>query len=171
MIQNISLAWALRIQGIICFVTLFLASTIVRDRNHQLRPRQHPFDVRFFRRWDVWLLLIWCFLYLLGYMTLISSLPNYTRSLGISPSEASLPAILINLATITGRVGAGFASDRYGRITIALISSMASGILCLVFWIPSQSLAPTLVFSFLVGNVYSTIWMVRLEVYSFTGHT
>ncbi|PCH01693.1 Major facilitator superfamily domain, general substrate transporter [Penicillium occitanis (nom. inval.)] len=28
MIQNISLAWALRIQGIICFVTLFLASTI-----------------------------------------------------------------------------------------------------------------------------------------------
>lgn len=93
-------------------------------------------------------------------MTLISSLPNFTRSLGLSPSEASLPAILINLATITGRVGAGFVSDRYGRITIALVSSMASGILCLVFWIPSQSLAPTLVFSFIVGNVYSTIWPV-----------
>uniref|UniRef100_A0A093VQ93 Putative transporter MCH2 n=1 Tax=Talaromyces marneffei PM1 TaxID=1077442 RepID=A0A093VQ93_TALMA len=158
MIQNISLAWALRIQGIICFVTLFLASTIVRDRNHHLRPKQHPFDIRFFRRWDVWLLLIWAFLYLLGYMTLLSSLPDFIRSLGLSPSEASLPAILLNLATITGRVGAGFVSDRYGRITIALISSIATGVLCLVFWIPSQSLAPTLVFSFIVGNVYSTIW-------------
>lgn len=160
MIQNISLAWALRIHIIICFVTLFLASTIVRDRNHQLRPKQHPFDVRFFRHWDIWLLLIWAFLYLLEYMTLISSLPNFTRSLGLSASEASLPAILINLATITGRVGAGFVSDRYGRITIALISTMASGVLCLVFWIPSQSLVPTLSFSIIVGNVYSTIWPV-----------
>lgn len=164
MIQNISLAWALRIQGMVCFVTLFLASTIVRDRNHQLRPKQHPFDVRFFRRWDVWLLLIWAFLYLLGYMTLISSLPNFTCSLGLSPSEASLPVILINLGTITGRVGASFVSDLYEMITIALVSSMVSGILCLVFWIPSQSLAPTSVFSFIVGNMYSTIWPVRTNI-------
>uniref|UniRef100_A0A093VJ04 Putative transporter MCH2 n=1 Tax=Talaromyces marneffei PM1 TaxID=1077442 RepID=A0A093VJ04_TALMA len=153
MIQNISLAWALRIQGIICFVTLFLASTIVRDRNHHLRPKQHPFDIRFFRRWDVWLLLIWAFLYLLGYMTLLSSLPDFIRSLGLSPSEASLPAILLNLATITGRVGAGFVSDRYGRITIALISSIATGVLCLVFWIPSQSLAPTLAIAPLAAEI------------------
>lgn len=162
MIENISLAWALRIQGLICLVMLSIASCVVRDRNHNLRPKQHPFDVRFFRRWDVWLLLSWCFLYLLGYMTLVSSLPDFAHSVGLSQSQASLPAILINLATITGRVSAGFASDHYGRITIAIISSMASGILCLAFWIPSQSLAPTLVFSFLVGNVYSTLWIVRL---------
>lgn len=160
MIEKISLGWALRIQGIICLVTLFLASAIVRDRNLVVRPKQHPFDTRFFRRWDVIVLLSWCFLYLLGYMTLVSSLPDFIHSLGLSQSQASISAILINLATISGRVCAGAASDRYGRITIALVSSMASGVLCFVLWIPSQSLAPALVFSFLVGNVYSTLWLV-----------
>ncbi|GAM38389.1 MFS transporter [Talaromyces pinophilus] len=48
MIQNISLAWALRIQGIICFVALFLASTIVRDSNHQLLPNNIPLMFAFF---------------------------------------------------------------------------------------------------------------------------
>lgn len=160
MITKVSLGWSLRIMGVICFVMLSLASCMVRDRNKSVRPRLHPFDVRFFRRWDVWLLMIWGFLFLLGYMTLISSLPDFARSLGISQSKSSITAVLINLTTTSGRTLAGLASDHYGRITVALICTFASGLLCLVVWLPSESLAPTLVFAFLVGNVYSVFWIV-----------
>ncbi|KAJ9613710.1 hypothetical protein H2204_014722 [Knufia peltigerae] len=159
MIESLSRAWALRIMGLGCLVFLLLASLIVRDRNAQVRPRLHTFDVRFCRRRDIWLLLIWEFLYLLGYMTLVSSLPDFSRSLGISQSDSGLTAIMINLSTTSGRILAGWASDHFGRITVALISTFSSGILCLALWIPSESLAATLDFALLVGNVYSTFWI------------
>lgn len=163
MIENLSLAWSLRIMGIICFIMLSIASIIVRDRNEEVRPSQHPFDVKFFRRLEIWLVLVWCFLSLLGYMTLISTLPDFSRSLGVAASQSRITAILINLTTTSGRTLAGLASDHWGRITVPLICTLASGILCIALWLPSQSIAPTLVFAFLVGNVYSVMWIVSLQ--------
>ena len=128
MIENISLAWSLRIMGIMCFIMLFIASCLVRDRNKFIRPNQHPFDVRFFKRYDVWLLLAWGFFVLLGYMTYIYSLPDFALSLGASQSTASITAILINLSTAIGRPLTGLISDRYGRITTALVCTFINGV-------------------------------------------
>ena len=158
MIEHISLAWSLRVMGLICFVTLFIASCLVRDRNASIRPRQHPFDIKFFRRYDCLLLLGWGFFTLLGYMTFLYSLPDYTIAIGTSQSTASITVILVNLATGIGRPLTGIVSDKCGRITTAMAASLICALLDFVVWMPTQSLAGVLVFSILIGNIFGIFW-------------
>ncbi|KAF3004404.1 hypothetical protein E8E13_010211 [Curvularia kusanoi] len=57
MIQHISIAWSLRITGILAFVAILAAISVIRDRNHVIRPPQLAFDLKLLRRVDVLLLL------------------------------------------------------------------------------------------------------------------
>jgi hypothetical protein len=66
MIDNISLGWSLRIIGIIAGVMNIIATILIRNRNHVVRPPMHPFDVKLLRRLPVMLLLSWAFVSMLG---------------------------------------------------------------------------------------------------------
>ncbi|KAL8799430.1 MAG: hypothetical protein Q9200_007544 [Gallowayella weberi] len=71
MIEDISLAWSLRITGIVAFILNFLAVVLIKDRNKVIKPSQHPFDTKLLYRCNVWLLLLWSFGSMLGQITLL----------------------------------------------------------------------------------------------------
>ncbi|KAH8787187.1 hypothetical protein BGZ57DRAFT_851171 [Hyaloscypha finlandica] len=56
-ISNISLAWSLRITGLVSGFMNILVTVAIRSRNHIIQPKQHPFDVDLLYRYDVLLVL------------------------------------------------------------------------------------------------------------------
>ncbi|KAL8770967.1 MAG: hypothetical protein Q9209_003386 [Squamulea sp. 1 TL-2023] len=79
MIESISLAWSLRITGIVALVLNTLAVVLIKDRNSVIKPSQHPFDTKLLSRYEVWLLLLWSFGSMLGQITLLSSGPFVSK--------------------------------------------------------------------------------------------
>lgn len=74
MIQNISLAWSLRITGILSFVMLTLAASLMRDRNKAIKPKFKAFDIALLKKYRIWLLIGYTFFSILGYIVTIYSL-------------------------------------------------------------------------------------------------
>ena len=104
MIEGISLAWSLRIIGILCLVGNGVATALIRDRNHIVKPPQLGFAVHLLRRYDCLLLLMWAFIHIMGYMVILYSLSNYAvQVLGLSQEKAGLITAILNLVTGIGR--------------------------------------------------------------------
>ena len=158
MIENISLAWSLRITGIITFVMNFTAVVLIRDRNKIIQPAQRPFDTKLLSRPDVWILLLWAFISMLGYTTLLYSLPDFALSIGLSRTRATDTITYLNLGTALGRPLIGSLSDRYGRIKVPAFLTLACGILCFVIWLPAISLGATVLFAILSGAILGVFW-------------
>ncbi|GAB7357104.1 hypothetical protein MBLNU459_g7909t2 [Dothideomycetes sp. NU459] len=159
MINGISLGWALRITGLICFAVNLSATLMLRDRNALVKPSQLGFATHLLKRYDVILLLSYSFINLMGYMILLYSLSNYAVSIGLSQSQASIITALLNLGTTVGRPAIGFASDKLGRILIAGSLAMFTGICCFVIWIPATAYGVLIFYALLAGMTIGTFWM------------
>lgn len=104
MIEQISLAWSLRIIGILGLVGNGVSTVLIKDRNHLVKPPQLGFATHLLRRYDCLLLLSWGFINLLGYMIVLYSLSNYAVQVaGLSQSEAGILTAVLNLGTGVGR--------------------------------------------------------------------
>lgn len=104
MIQQISLAWSLRIIGILGFVGNGISTALIRDRNHLVKPPQLGFATHLLRRYDCLLLLSWAFVNLLGYMVVLYSLSSYAVQVAaLTQSQAGILTAVLNLGTGVGR--------------------------------------------------------------------
>ncbi|KAI4169716.1 MAG: hypothetical protein LQ348_007225 [Seirophora lacunosa] len=159
MIENISLAWSLRITGIIAFVMTFIAVVLTRDRNKIIQPAQRPFDTKLLSRKDVWLLLLWAFVSMLGYVTILYSLPDFAQSIGLSRTQATHVVTFLNLGTALGRPLIGFFSDRYGRILVPALLTLICGISCFAIWLPANSFGSTVLFALISGAIIGVFWV------------
>lgn len=166
MIDNISLAWSLRIIGIMSGVMNILATCFIRNRNKVIRPPMHPFDVRLLRQLPVLLLLCWGFFSMLGYIVLLYSLSDFARSIGLDASKASYVTAFLNLGTLVGRPCIGLLSDRFGRIEVAGSTTFACSIAIWVLWVPANSYALTIVFGIVNGAIAGVFWMVCFHHWS-----
>ncbi|KAK6365560.1 hypothetical protein LTR64_008778 [Lithohypha guttulata] len=160
MINNLGRGWALRIIGIIVLVTNTLSTSFLRDRSAIVRPQQHPFDLALLMRWDVFFLLVWAFISMLGYITLLYSFSDFARSIGLSAEQATQVTALLNLGTALGRPFIGIASDRYGRFEVASGLTMLCGLCCLAIWIPTSSFGVTVLFGMISGAILGVFWVV-----------
>ncbi|KAK6371546.1 hypothetical protein LTS17_008797 [Exophiala oligosperma] len=160
MIDNLGVAWALRITGICGLVANLLSAIFIRDRNNLIRPKQHPFDASLLRRLDVVLLLLWAFLSMLGYIALLYSLSDFALSIGLSRQRATQVAAFLNMGTAIGRPFIGVASDRLGRFGVATTLTFVCGLACLVIWIPASSFGVTVFFGILSGGILGVFWMI-----------
>jgi len=160
MIRHIGLGWSLRITGIITFVINLIAALLLRDRNHIIRPLQLGFDTTLLRQYKVQLLLGWAFISMLGYITLLYSLADFTISIDLSQSQAIDIVAFLNLGTAIGRPFVGLLSDRYGRIEVAGLFTFFCGVLCFAVWLPATSFGVTVLFALLSGAILGTFWMV-----------
>jgi MFS family permease len=70
---------------------------------------------------------------------------------GMSASLAAYLLPMLNAASLFGRLGAGFASDRLGRYNVFTGMCFVAAILVLALWIPAASNAPTIVFATFFG--------------------
>ena len=171
MIEHISLAWSYRISAIVCGGMNFIAAILIRNRNESVKPPQRGFDTKLLGRYDVFLLLAWACISMLGYITLLFSLPDFSRSIGLDSSQAANIAAFLNLGTAIGRPFVGIMSDRYGRLEIAGVLTLFSGLTCFVIWIPARSYAVTIVFAILNGAVLGVFWVVSSAFVQFQAQT
>jgi MFS family permease len=160
-IENISLGWALRITGIVSGVMNLIATSFIRSRNKQVQPRFHPLDIRLLRSPSVSLLLAWGFIIKLGYITIFYSLPDFSRSIGLSQSRAATVNAILNLGTAVGRPCVGILSDRYGRIEVAGLTTLACAITVFAIWVPATSYGVLLFFALINGGILGVFWMVK----------
>jgi predicted MFS family arabinose efflux permease len=151
MIERLGLAWAFRILAILSFVVNTVCALIVRDRNKQVGSHQLAFDIALFKRPEFLLLLGYGFFSMLGYVVLLFSLPNYATSVGLTSSQGSILAAMLNLGQGLGRPPIGFFSDSVGRINIAGLMTFLSGLFALVIWVFAKSYG-VLIFYALIGG-------------------
>jgi len=159
-IQRWSIAWALRITGLIALVANLLAIVVIRDRNKAIRPTQLGFDTKLLRRYEVLLLLAWAFISMLGYVVLLFSLTDFALSIGLSRSQATDVIGLLNVGTAIGRPIIGILSDRWSRIDTAGALTLLCGLSCFAFWLPATSYGLTVFFAILCGAIVGVFWMV-----------
>lgn len=158
MIEKIGISWAFRILGITSFAVNLVCAILVKDRNKAVGATQLAFDYVMFRRIEFLLTLGWGCFSMLGYIVLLFSLPNYSLSIGLSTTQGSIVAALLNLGQGLGRPLVGIFSDAAGRINIAGFLTFFCGFLCLVMWIFARSFGLLVFFAILVGTVSGTFW-------------
>ena len=132
MLDNAGLQWSLRITAVIAFLVNLAATLLMRSRNAEIKPVLKLFDFSLLRRCQVLLLLAWSFVVMFGYITLMFSMSDYSRAIGLSSSNASLVSALLNLGAAVGRPCIGFASDRFGCIQVAGILTFACAVLTMI---------------------------------------
>ena len=159
MIDNISLAWSLRITGIIAGVMNVIAALMIRNRNNAINPPQRGFDTKLLRRYDVFLLLCWAFISMLGYITILFSLSDFARSIGLPATQAAAVTAFLNLGTAIGRPFVGLASDYFGRMETAGVLTLTSGIMCFAIWLPATTYGVTILFVIVGGGIFGVFWM------------
>ncbi|KAI4725641.1 MFS general substrate transporter [Aureobasidium sp. EXF-10728] len=162
MIQRLSISWALRATGIIVCIANSAATALLRDRNRLIEPPQLAFDRKLFRRYDVRLLLLWAFVSMLGYMTLLFSLSDFALSIGLSQSQATDIIGILNVGTAVGRPVIGIWSDAHSRIRVAAYITLICGLSCFAFWIPATTYGLTIFFALFSGAILGVFWVVSL---------
>ncbi|RVX68967.1 hypothetical protein B0A52_08034 [Exophiala mesophila] len=159
MIDQFGLAWSLRAIGLIALVANLLSASFIRDRNAIIRPKQRPFDLDLLRRWEVFFLLAWSFVSMLGYVTLLYSLSDFALSIDLSRKQATQITAFLNMGTAIGRPFIGVASDRFGRFKIASGLTLFCGVCCLGIWIPASSYGITVLFAIISGAILGVFWV------------
>lgn len=162
MIDHISLAWSLRITGMLCGVVNLMSALLMRNRNAAIKPPQRGFDTKLLRRYDVLLLLAWAFVSMLGYITILFSLSDFARSIGLDARQAAAISAFMNLGTAIGRPMIGVTSDRYGKMETAGVITAVCGVICFAIWLPARSYGVTILFAIVVGAILGVFWMVCL---------
>ncbi|THV80498.1 MFS general substrate transporter [Aureobasidium pullulans] len=160
MIQRLSIPWALRTTGVIVFIANSVATAFLRDRNRLIKPPQLAFDWKLLRRYDVQLLLLWAFVSMLGYITLLFSLSDFALSIGLSQSQATNVVGLLNVGTAIGRPVIGIWSDAHSRIHVAAYLTLICGLSCFAFWIPATTYGLTIFFALFSGAILGVFWVV-----------
>jgi MFS family permease len=160
MIDHMGHKWALRLIGIIVLVVNALSTSFIRDRKAEVRPVQHAFSTALLLRWDVFFLLLWAVISMLGYIALLYSLSDFARSIGLSTEQGTQTIALLNLGTALGRPWIGVASDRYGRFEVASGLTLFCGLWCMVCWIPASNFCVTLLFAIITGAILGVFWVV-----------
>jgi MFS family permease len=160
MIDHLSLAWSLRIIGIMAGVMNLLATTFLRNRDKIIRPPMHAFDTKLLRRGPVILFLAWSFFSMLGYIALLFSMSDFARSIGLDPSKAALVTAFLNLGKMLGRPFIGVLSDRFGRFEVAGCMTVACSVAVWALWVPAQSYAMAIIVALVIGAVAGVFWAV-----------
>jgi MFS family permease len=158
MLQTIGLAWAFRVLGIVSCVVNTVCSLLLRDRNKAVGSSQLSFDAKLFKRPEYLLLCGYGWFSILGYVVLIFSLANYANAIGLSASQAAIVSALFNLGQAFGRPPIGYFSDSIGRINMAGLMTLLSGVFALLIWVFAKSYGVLIFYSLLGGTVAGTFW-------------
>ncbi|KAL9632047.1 MAG: hypothetical protein Q9164_005556 [Protoblastenia rupestris] len=164
MLHKLGLQWTLRISAGVTFFVNLIATMLLRNRNDFVQPTQKVFDTKLVRQYHIILLLLWSFISMFGYITLMFSLPDFGKSIGLSDSDAAAQAAFVNLGAALGRPLIGFCSDRLGRIEVAGALTFLCGLICFAIWIPANSYGILTFFSILSGAILGIFWAILRQL-------
>lgn len=153
-----STEWALRAEAIITLVLTSIAICLVRTRHEQYNAKFTFFDRDCLKCPAFWVFAFYITTCMFGYVVILYSVADFTRSLGYSSYQGSVASAVVQVGFAIGRPIAGFLSDMYGPTTITAISYYLSALFALAMWIPARNYATIISFAILEGLVVSTIF-------------
>ncbi len=163
-----SYKWALRMVGIICGVMLFVSIFLVRCRRKFQVTSDIPIWKEIFQNivnWRIYkmppiiYLIIWNFIYGIGYAILLFSMSSYGRTIGLTSSQGSLVTTLQSAAQMIGRPALGYISFLFGKINVTIIFTLLLGILSLAYWVFIKSYGPLIGFGIIAGFIMGVNWV------------
>ncbi|KAE9364850.1 MFS general substrate transporter [Stipitochalara longipes BDJ] len=78
-------------------------------------------------------------------------LPSYATSLGLTPTQSTLPLSLLSASQIIGQIGIGYLSDHHNLYIPLFLSPFFSALSIFMLWGFAKSFGPLVVFSILYG--------------------
>lgn len=163
-IDNISLRWALIIQGIICTVCTWTGIILVKTRDAHVKPVFKTWD------WDVMKTLpfivmsLFVSITLLGYVILLYNLADFTISLGYSAKQGSVVTTMVSVGIIVGRPIVGKLGDINGPVTTCMVSHVLCGLFNLALWIPAKNYSMAIGFAIVQGGIMGSIWVLLAPI-------
>ncbi|KAI8340073.1 major facilitator superfamily domain-containing protein [Chlamydoabsidia padenii] len=170
-------SWTYRILGFTTLAMDALACIMIRERQKQPRVRKHLRDIIHLNVMKDINYCIFCtgsVIGLLGYFVPYYFLPSYATSIGLSASEGSALLAVASAANSIGRISAGFAGDRVGKVNINIVFTILGGLSSLLIWTFAYSysvlMAYSVIFGFFCGSYFAllspiTASLVGLERY------
>lgn len=149
LIDRVGIPWALRIIGFFSLVTGIPAALLIRE--HAPSNRASFVDLSLFKSMP------FCCLFLSGVVGTFALfvppffLPLFARSIGLSPSTGAGIVAGFNACTAIGRLGAGFACDKFGPTNMLLLTMTLNAFSMLSIWPVSYSIGPLVIFAALNG--------------------
>ncbi|KAH7347417.1 major facilitator superfamily domain-containing protein [Plectosphaerella cucumerina] len=167
-ISSVGLPWAFRILAVLTFVVNGTCCILMRDRNKAVGTVLSAFRWELLRKKEYLLFLSWGFFSLIGYTIIIFSLADYGQSVGLTASQASLAAAIMNLGQGVGHPIIGLSNDRWGRFNVAGLSTLLAGLTTLFIWVfAGKHFAGLIVYALfgaLAGCIWPTVAAVGAEV-------
>ncbi|ODV62506.1 MFS general substrate transporter [Ascoidea rubescens DSM 1968] len=150
--------WALRSQGIICFVLIIVSISILRDRRDRIQAEFRAIDRAILCSKGFWINTAWITFVILGYVVVQYAISDFTRSLGYSAKQGSINSAMVALGAFVFRPLLGTLADRFGTVTVGGIVYFLCCVLCYVMWVLCRNFATSLFFSILIGGLMGYIW-------------
>lgn len=122
----LSFGWTVRIMGFVVLPLMVFSCLAIRGR---LPPRKTEFFILgAFKEARFLGLAAAMFLAFLGMLTPLFFLPTYAASRGMEPALAGYLSAILNGASTFGRVIPGVMADKYGRLNVFALGSVATGV-------------------------------------------
>ncbi|KAK1760389.1 major facilitator superfamily domain-containing protein [Echria macrotheca] len=157
LLRTLGLRWAIRIMAFVMLGTLMIPLAVMRPR---LPPRRSGplVDMDSLRdpAFGIWLLAI--FTTFIGLYIPFFYVEKYALNIGVSSDLAFYMLIIINAASLPGRL-IGMVADKIGNMTVIIPAVFFSGVATLA-WIPADTQSKLIGVSFLLGIASGAIQAV-----------
>ena len=152
MIENISLAWAFRITAICVFVVNSIVILVLKDRIKVISAKYKSFDLSLLRNMGFVSVILWGFVMLFGYVTVMYSLSDFALSIGLNAQQGSVITGMFSAGTMLGRPMMGFTADMIGRINLSIICTISTALTCFLIWMFATSYGVMIFFALIHGK-------------------
>ena len=158
LIVQIGLPWAIRVMAFIMLGTLLISISIMKPR---LPPRKSGPLINTEALKDpvfaVWLLAV--FFIFIGLYIPFFYVETYALNLGISANLAFYLLIIMNAASVPGRIFPSLLADKVGNLSVMVPAVLLSGVIILA-WISVQAQSPLIAISVFIGLTSGSIQAV-----------
>ncbi|KAH3686093.1 hypothetical protein WICPIJ_002930 [Wickerhamomyces pijperi] len=163
-IDNISLRWALIIQGIICTFCTWTGIILVKTRDSHVKPIFKVYDLEVMKTLPFLVMALYVAVTLLGYVILLYNLADFTISLGYSAKQGANVATMVSVGIIIGRPIVGRVGDIFGPVSTGIVVHFLCGLFSLAMWIPARNYATAIAFALIQGGLMGSIWVLLAPI-------
>ncbi|KAI7901826.1 major facilitator superfamily domain-containing protein [Cokeromyces recurvatus] len=154
LVEKYGLPWTHRIIGLMAFGICAVASMLIRTRlppDHKKQPIRSPIKLSMLKDFNFVLLLCGLVISLTGYLVPLFYLPKYCATYGINATNSSAIVGVACAMNAIGRLILGYIADRVGRLNMYVISSILSGLFCMLIWPFAKTYGSLMAFAVLFG--------------------
>lgn len=151
--------WSLRTQALISLAMNICCIMLVKMRDKDIRPVYKLYDKKVWGTFGCHMTVVWIMFTLIGYVTLVFNLGDFTRSMGYGSKEASVVSTMVSVGSIIGRPIVGVMADRMGPIQVSIAMSWITCIITLGMWIPCKTYGTAIAFALIEGAIMGSLWV------------